>query len=211
MPKVVSIRARTAERKRGEILKAGLKVFAEKGFHGATMDDIALELEATKGLLYYHFKTKEEILKAILENNPLTQGVEQMFALLEKMRLREALETALAGVVSLMESNRELIRFIHVQSLLSSTEAEVVYTEMDERLYRGASRLIEHFKRAGEVRPEVDAHDLARLLGDLLDAYVIRRQMLGPERQNADYLMHVIEILLHGIATPKAFASNRRH
>ncbi len=211
MPKVVSIRARTAERKRGEILKAGLKVFAEKGFHGATMDDIALELEATKGLLYYHFKTKEEILKAILENNPLTQGVEQMFALLEKMRLREALETALAGVVSLMESNRELIRFIHVQSLLSSAEAEVVYTEMDERLYRGASRLIEHFKRAGEVRPEVDAHDLARLLGDLLDAYVIRRQMLGPERQNADYLVHVIEILLHGIATPKAFASNRRH
>lgn len=211
MAKVVSIRARTAERKRGEILKAGLKVFAEKGFQGATMDDIALELEATKGLLYYHFKTKEEILKAILENNPLTQGVEQMFALLEKMRLREALETALAGVVSLMESNRELIRFIHVQSLLSSAEAEVVYTEMNERLYRGASRLIEHFKRAGEVRPEVDAHDLARLLGDLLNAYVISRQMLGPERQNADYLMHVIEILLHGIATPKAFASNRLH
>ena len=45
---VTDIRARRAERKRQEIVRAVLKVFAEKGFAGATMDDIALELEATK-------------------------------------------------------------------------------------------------------------------------------------------------------------------
>ncbi len=50
--------AKRRARKREEIIKAGLKVFAEKGYQGAAMDDIALELEATKGLLYYHFKTK---------------------------------------------------------------------------------------------------------------------------------------------------------
>src|SRR5437868_1917750 len=55
--RVSTVRARRAERTREQILRAGLKVFSEKGFQGATMDDIALELEATKGLIYYHFKT----------------------------------------------------------------------------------------------------------------------------------------------------------
>ena len=63
MAQVGGIRARRAERKRNEILQAGLKVFARKGFHAATMDDIALELEATKGLLYYHFRTKDDLLR----------------------------------------------------------------------------------------------------------------------------------------------------
>src|ERR1043166_6022628 len=70
-PKVTDIRARRAERKREEIVRAGLKVFAAKGFGGATMDDIALELEATKGLLYYHFKTKDDLLREILGRNEL--------------------------------------------------------------------------------------------------------------------------------------------
>jgi len=75
MAQVGGIRARRAERKRNEILQAGLKVFARKGFHAATMDDIALELEATKGLLYYHFRTKEELLQAVLSDDALLDAI----------------------------------------------------------------------------------------------------------------------------------------
>ena len=51
------------------ILDAAIRVFAKKGFHQATMDDVAQEAELGKGTLYYYFRSKEEILLKLLENN----------------------------------------------------------------------------------------------------------------------------------------------
>ncbi len=51
------------------ILDAAIQVFAEKGFHQATMDDVAERAELGKGTLYYYFHSKDEILLQLLENN----------------------------------------------------------------------------------------------------------------------------------------------
>jgi len=51
------------------ILDAAIQVFAQKGFHQATMDDVAQEAELGKGTLYYYFKSKEEILQKLLKDN----------------------------------------------------------------------------------------------------------------------------------------------
>jgi AcrR family transcriptional regulator len=42
-------RQRRAHRTRGRILDASLRLFSDRGYDGASMEDIALELEATKG------------------------------------------------------------------------------------------------------------------------------------------------------------------
>jgi TetR/AcrR family transcriptional regulator len=54
---------RFAER-RTEILKTAAAAFRRRGYHGASVDEIASELSMTKGNLYYYFKNKEEILYA---------------------------------------------------------------------------------------------------------------------------------------------------
>ena len=51
------------------ILNAAIQVFAEKGFHQATMDDVAEKAELGKGTLYYYFHSKDEILLQLLENS----------------------------------------------------------------------------------------------------------------------------------------------
>ena len=205
-PKISLVRTRRAERTREEILRAGLRVFSEKGFRGATMDDIALELEATKGLLYYHFKTKDEILRAILAENQLTTGIEKVFEILTTMPLRDALTTAATGAIEVLNANRELVRFLHVQALLSGAEAEVVYSEVLARLQDGAARVIEHFKRNGEVRPDVDASAFALLMVNTVTAYFIRGELFGPHHQaGPGYLKQTIDTLHSGIAaTPVA-------
>ena len=48
------------------IFKAAIKVFSQNGYNGTTMDDIAKEANVAKGTLYYHFKSKEEIFKFII-------------------------------------------------------------------------------------------------------------------------------------------------
>ncbi len=60
---VVGKRART----RARLLEAAAKVFAAKGFHAATLDDVAAEAGMTKGAIYGNFKNKEELFLAIFE------------------------------------------------------------------------------------------------------------------------------------------------
>jgi TetR/AcrR family transcriptional regulator, cholesterol catabolism regulator len=49
-------------RKRVEILRSAAGAFRRRGYHGASVDEIARALHMTKGNLYYYFKSKEEIL-----------------------------------------------------------------------------------------------------------------------------------------------------
>ena len=49
-------------RKRIEILRAAATVFRRRGYHGASIDQIARALSMGKGHLYYYFRNKEEIL-----------------------------------------------------------------------------------------------------------------------------------------------------
>jgi len=50
--------------RRIEILKSAAAAFRRRGYHGASVDEIASALAMTKGNLYYYFKNKEEILYA---------------------------------------------------------------------------------------------------------------------------------------------------
>ncbi len=57
-------KAATTGDRRIEILKSAAAAFRRRGYHGASVDEIASALEMTKGNLYYYFKNKEEILFA---------------------------------------------------------------------------------------------------------------------------------------------------
>lgn len=55
--------AATSDR-RVDILKSAAAAFRRRGYHGASVDEIASALQMTKGNLYYYFRNKEEILYA---------------------------------------------------------------------------------------------------------------------------------------------------
>ena len=50
-----------------KILESALELFAQCGYLGTSMSDLANRLEITKGALYKHFKSKQEILDSIVE------------------------------------------------------------------------------------------------------------------------------------------------
>jgi AcrR family transcriptional regulator len=65
------------------ILKAAGKLFAQKGFFGVSMKEIAQEVNISKAALYHHFESKDELAKVLLEDSikelksQLTQAVSQ--------------------------------------------------------------------------------------------------------------------------------------
>ena len=49
------------------ILYQAMRIFLEKGYHGTSIDDITRAAKLTKGALYWHFHSKEDLLKRIIE------------------------------------------------------------------------------------------------------------------------------------------------
>lgn len=78
---------------REQILEAAAQIFREKGFHAASMKDIAEAVNLQKGSLYHHVSSKQEILVDILDQalDMLIEGmmgvVEQSVAPDKKLRI----------------------------------------------------------------------------------------------------------------------------
>ncbi len=52
--------------RKDEIIRTAAKIFAAKGYHGTTLDEIAKEIGVTKPALYYHIKSKGDIIREII-------------------------------------------------------------------------------------------------------------------------------------------------
>jgi AcrR family transcriptional regulator len=70
--------------RRIDILKSAAAAFRRRGYHGASVDEIASALEMTKGNLYYYFRNKEEILFACHE-----YSLDVLLGLLEDVQVQE--------------------------------------------------------------------------------------------------------------------------
>jgi AcrR family transcriptional regulator len=60
-------RAQKREANREQILRAARDVFGARGYHGATIEDIAEEAGLSNGAIYYNFQNKEELFLALLD------------------------------------------------------------------------------------------------------------------------------------------------
>lgn len=64
----ISLRVvKDAEERRNEILDAADELFALKGFDGTSTNDILVKVGIARGTLYHHFKSKEDIMDALIE------------------------------------------------------------------------------------------------------------------------------------------------
>lgn len=103
---------------RAEIIRSAAQIFRTKGYHGASMQDIANAVGLQKASLYHHVRSKQEILAAILDEalDLLIQDMEQVATSSDppERKLRRAIrgylgrlagDADLAGVL-LMEHRR---------------------------------------------------------------------------------------------------------
>src|SRR3954452_16136489 len=62
------VRKRDAVRTRAELLEVATEAFAESGYAGTRVDEIAERTQTTKRMIYYYFGGKEQLYLAVLEN-----------------------------------------------------------------------------------------------------------------------------------------------
>ena len=102
--------------KRKKILEAAATVFSQKGFHQATMDEIAKEAGVAKGTLYYNFSGKSKLFAATV-----TEGMEKIIGQVER---------ELESDLPFKEHLRKLIRSNLLLYLKYSDLSKIVFNEL---------------------------------------------------------------------------------
>lgn len=161
------------ERTRASLVEAAAEVFAEKGFHAATLDDIAARAGLTKGAIYGNFKNKEELLLATFRLP--SYGVRPVFkagaGIDEQLVL---LASAVIAFAPLADSRRVRVSDFQLYVATHPEMVEAVTQRTGEMVDRLAAAWAPYFDEADLGMP---IRDFVILTDALIDGLLIQRSM----------------------------------
>jgi AcrR family transcriptional regulator len=165
------------EERRQAILETALTVFAEKGYRGTTVDEIARRLQVSKGSVYLYFSGKDDIYARLMEER-MERTVERLKASFtgvtgaaDKLRLVIA---AFRG--QKLEELRQLLAF-YLEFWLESSRREELKQVMGRQAETAVAFLrdiVEEGKRSGEFRPDANANVAASLFWAARDGIALQ-------------------------------------
>ena len=156
--------------RREEILDAATTVFSARGFHAATLDDVAATAEVSKGSLYLHFESKESMIDGLAEK---WQAIDsETFDAADRERspvdgLTLVAKTSIrrmqgGGFADSVRLGVFLWAEVLINSAVEKTQMKLV-KKWRERVHALAVRAQE----AGEIGPEHDTWAITTFLGAL--------------------------------------------
>ena len=187
---------------RERILEAAADVFADKGFHGAAVDDIVRASDSSKGSFYFHFPNKQGIFVALLDHltQRLFDRVESAVAVSGNpvQRLDQALQAALTAFAQ----RRRLARLLLVEAAGLGHAMDERLMAIHERFIRLIQRHLDEAVAAGQIEP-LDTQLAATAWMGALNEVVIRWLYTGqPDQLQPVAAFALRALLLRSIGLP---------
>ncbi|MER5256137.1 MULTISPECIES: ScbR family autoregulator-binding transcription factor [unclassified Streptomyces] len=148
-------RQERAVRTRRAILEAAAAVFDERGYEAATVSEILERAEVTKGALYFHFSSKSDLARGVLDDAVTTEGVRP-----NRLKLQELVDVLLLLAYRLP---REPMLSAALRMSVDLEARRLFGTRWQDWTELLAGLLGEARER-GEVHAHVDATETARIL-----------------------------------------------
>jgi AcrR family transcriptional regulator len=195
---ILERKERERERRRQQIIVAAKRVFSEKGFNKATMEDIAQEAELSPGTLYLYFKNKDELYASLslrilqyllirLEhlNNDRVKSIDERLDI-----LKEAMYDAYEF------DSMTLINMFHLQSseTLKNLTPELLL-EIKRLSKKSLSEMVKLFQEGIDKNIFIDRHPnaMADIIWALFSGVVLwetSKNVIDPDK---DYLKNTLE------------------
>jgi AcrR family transcriptional regulator len=153
---------RDAERTRAEILDVAAQEFADKGYDGARVDEIAAKTSTTKRMIYYYFGGKEKLFVEVLERAyTVIRSIEQELDV-EHLDPIDALRQLAELTFDHHDSHPAFIRLVSIENIhraehiaRSTTLSGLANPALDV-----LTRILARGRAAGYFREDVDALDV---------------------------------------------------
>ena len=180
------------EESRTKVIDAATHLFATKGYTGTTMIEIGRAAGLSHGLVTYHFGSKQECIRAVLED-VRRKSIERREAALHGKR-------GLAGLDVVCEqylrgpSNRRLttkaIYIAIIESVTATPELKDLTKKADQAFRDSISWLIDEAIEDGEISPNTDVPSHAALVVGMLRG-IVQQRMVNPSAVPIDQIVAV--------------------
>jgi len=190
------------------ILQAAEKVFAEKGYHRATIKEIAKLAKVAEGTIYEYFEGKEALLFAIPKER-FRHHIETLDELFETPSPLRKLKALIRYHFSFYSAYRDFIKvfLLHTQFNrgFPGTQAFQILMQYTERLYR----ILEEGKKQGIFRPEINNRVFKNLfLGSF--SHMALRWLIREGNMKTDTVQEIEEVVSLFSRTVRANLNERR-
>lgn len=190
-------RQERAERTRTAILDAAAEVIEERGFTGASLSDILTRAGVTKGALYFHFSSKEELAHAL---------VDEQFAVGQ-----EPSEPKNVGLQTVIDMCHEMAHNLLTNVRVRASVRLVVETgsftnptpEAYERWIAVIQKLMMVAKERGDLRQELEPDRVAHWVVAAFLGIQIQSQVLTGRADVHERVTDMWRIALPGLAPPR--------
>lgn len=113
----------TREERRKEIMRIAAKLFANKGYEGASLSEVAAQMDISKAALYHHIQNKEEILKEICDGVLVRQMKETKRMQKSGLSPRDQLRWFIREVIRGVTEDKDVMQVIFENTNSLSPEA----------------------------------------------------------------------------------------
>ena len=191
--------AELIEIRRKQIIEGALRVFTKKGFHDATVREIADEAGLTMGSLYNYIRTKEDIIFVVYDYVTKFLREEMRKAIQGITDPEERLKAALQQNLNAVNQHQDTIMFLYKASALLSKESLYVVLERETEYIELFEDLLKEYFKGQDIDK-----DRLRIAADLLP-YIpvivsLRRWSLKRRFDSIDAVMEgILEFILRGI------------
>lgn len=201
---------------RQQLLDAALTVIGEKGYSAATVDEIVEEAGVSKGVAYYHFKSKAAMAESILEAGigELIEGFERIAE--EASNAPEALTGMIELFALRVFENKAFGRFFVSELWREGRVWSESMRSYEGRLLDVLEGQLERGQREGFIRPEIDpAFEAVALIGlvlttalhyigveGLLAGGTTRSRSARPEEGKDSFIERICDFVRHANARP---------
>jgi AcrR family transcriptional regulator len=163
--------------RRSDILKAATRVFADRGYHAATMLDIARQAEYAVGTIYLYFKDKQSLYLALIDEKieelirSAKKNIDNAHGVLEKIKVLMEEE------FSYFEKNRDFFRIYFSEGGLGNWAIkDKLYMSTIKKLVKFmdyVADIMREGQEEGIIRKDLDAEKSAHLFMSLIRAVIL--------------------------------------
>ena len=185
---------------REKILDAATRLFAEKGYHGTSMKEVAKLAGVNKALLFYYFNSKENMHRELLSDMPSFLKITIKEELEKASDSLKKLEAVVLALVKHFSRSRFRMKILLQSFLGLGPEPPVLHDEMINLTRLPLVNVLEEGIKEGKFRP-VDSNFMANGIIGMLQIFYRIPSHSEVEYSNEEIFKNVITIIENGILT----------
>ncbi len=179
------------------IIEVTTRLFAERGYAGTSLDQVAKAADTSKSSIFWHFDNKEDLLCSVVDHALAEFETRAGDLVLAEPTPGRAFARLLSLFRELAVDHGSTIRLL-LGLLLEATEQDVGVRRRFQRVYEGYRRSVAQIvalgQASGDFSPSVDADALSTLFLAAYDGVFVQR-LLDPETVPESVYDHLADLL----------------